>query len=275
MLASATHSSLVRQLIAALLCLGVCGFLFTVHAGMRGPGKYSGAVVFDRWDTCFLLSGVYIMYVGEDVKEELRPYGGESVQIDASEVLQPMNPGDGLVKKYEVVGPAPSSSDLIIDGVKIEAASDFDANRTPAFVIQVRNDGNAVVEIANSAIGPTLLGANKGVPFSASDGKSVAWVTRSPLVTRPLQPSTRSWTSTADGSTISPNYTVDQTCELLDRFDLGPGQDMKCRINFKIPAGQYQFIVGYGGGVHQSNSLISNAISFSVANDGAAVLEPR
>jgi hypothetical protein len=275
MRANATHSSLVRQLIAALLCLGACGSLFTVHAGMRGRGKYSGVVVFDRWDTCFLLSGLYIMYVADDVKEELRPYAGKPIQIDASEVLQPMNPGDGLVQKYKVIGIAPRGSDLVMDGIKIEAASDFDANRIPAFVVQVRNVGNATVEIAASAIGPTLLGANKGIPFSASNGKSVAWITRTSLVTRPLRTSTASWTSTADGSTISATYTVDQTCELPDRFDLGPGQDLKCRINFRIPAGQYQFMVGYGGGVHQSNSLISNAISFSVANDGAAVLDPR
>jgi ABC-type cobalamin/Fe3+-siderophores transport system ATPase subunit len=56
---------------------------------------------------------------------------------------------------------APGSSDLIIDGVKIEAASDFDANRTSAFVIQIRNDGNAVVQIATSSIDPHALGSEQ------------------------------------------------------------------------------------------------------------------
>jgi hypothetical protein len=32
------------------------------QAGIRGPGKYSGVVVFDRWETCYIYSGVYLMY---------------------------------------------------------------------------------------------------------------------------------------------------------------------------------------------------------------------
>jgi hypothetical protein len=52
------------------------------HAGLRGPGKYSGVVVFDRWDTCFLLSGSYITYISSKLKNELRPYQGKAMQID-------------------------------------------------------------------------------------------------------------------------------------------------------------------------------------------------
>ena len=53
------------------LILLTIGFALLANAGLRGPGKYSGVVVFDRWDNCFLLSGPYITYISENVKKEL------------------------------------------------------------------------------------------------------------------------------------------------------------------------------------------------------------
>jgi len=44
---------------------------------------------FDRWDTCFLLSGHFVTYISDAVKDELRPYKGKAMQIDASDVFQP------------------------------------------------------------------------------------------------------------------------------------------------------------------------------------------
>jgi len=54
------------------LVLLTIGLALLANAGLRGPGKYYGVVVFDRWDTCFLLSGPYITYISESVKNELR-----------------------------------------------------------------------------------------------------------------------------------------------------------------------------------------------------------
>ena len=47
---------------------------------------------------------------------------------------------------------------------------------------------------------------------------------------------------------------------------------MKVRVTFNVPPGQYQFIVGYGGGVHEEKSLASNAISFDLSDKGVATL---
>lgn len=263
----ASPSLLVRQSIVTLLVSLTCGSLVVVHAGIRGRGKYSGVVVFDRWDTCFLLSGLYIMYISNDVKEQLRPYAGKSIQIDASDVLQPMNPGDGLIQRYEILGPAPESPDSpVTDGLEIEAKSEFSTPGAPSFAITVRNIGDVNIDVTASQIGPTLLGNNAGHQFSPSNGKSEAWITRSDL----RHPSKASWT-TPDGSNISASYTIDPTCHLPDHIDLGARQSVTCRIILEIPAGQYQFMVGYGGGVHQSKSIVSNAITFSVDARGVAV----
>ena len=82
----------------------IFAFVGSSFAGIRAPGKYSGVVVFDRWDTCYLYSGIYLMYVSQKTKEGLRQYEGKSVEIDAKEVLQIINSGDGLIGKYEFLG---------------------------------------------------------------------------------------------------------------------------------------------------------------------------
>ena len=72
-------------------------------AGIRGPGKYAGIVLFDRWDTCYLYSGIYLMYISENTKEALRKYEGQSILLDAKDVYQPVNPGDGTIRKFKVL----------------------------------------------------------------------------------------------------------------------------------------------------------------------------
>jgi len=61
------------------------------------------------------------------VKEPLRQYKDQAMQIDASEVLQLLNPGDGLIQKYTIIGPAPEEVDRqVIQGIRISIESDFD-----------------------------------------------------------------------------------------------------------------------------------------------------
>jgi len=89
----------VRIFYLVTLLLFACEGALVTHAGIRGAGKYCGVVVFDRWDTCFLLSGHFVTYISDAVKDELRPYKGKAMQIDASDVFQPINPGDALVRQ--------------------------------------------------------------------------------------------------------------------------------------------------------------------------------
>ena len=77
----------------------IAALVSVASAGIRGPGKYCGAVVFDRWDACTLYSGIYVMYITEAEKEKLREHAGRWVQIDAKKVHQPTNPGDGLISE--------------------------------------------------------------------------------------------------------------------------------------------------------------------------------
>ncbi len=250
----------------ALVMLFVCCVL-VAQAGLRGPGKYCGVVVFDRWDTCFLLSGPYITYISEDVKNELRPYAGKAMQVDASSVFQPGNPGDALIRKYTIVGPAPDTQHwATVDGLELIATSDFGPDGKPTFLIEVRNSSRSTIKVDSHEVGPVLLGPVSKSPFLASDGNSMAVITRGSLA------NASSWGSTVDGVTHSYTYTIDATIRPPEQFQLNPGQSMKARITFEVSPGQYQFLFGYGGGVHEEKSLASNAILFDLSDEGVATL---
>jgi len=245
-----------------LLATGSLALL--AYAGLRGPGKYSGVVVFDRWDTCFLLSGPYITYISDNVKNELRPYAGKAMQVDALDVFQPRNPGDALVRKYKVIGPAPlTGHPPTLDGLELIAQSDFGKSNAPAFRLEIHNTSDKPVEVFSAEIGPAVLGKNADTVRNASDGRSVAWITRVDLALL------HSEKSESNGLGYSLYY-ADTREVLQKRFSLQPGQSTKTRIAFKLPSGQYQFIVGYGGGVHEGKSLASNAVAFDVNDGGMA-----
>jgi hypothetical protein len=250
-----------------MLCILSSEFVITARAGLRGIGKYCGVVVFDRWDTCFLLSGPYITYISGSVKEELRPYKGSAMQVDASKVVQRQNPGDALIQKYKIVGPAPDTGRWgKLDGLELVAGSDFGPKGTPTFVIEIHNTGNNPVRIDSSEVGPTLIGSGQQSPFMASDSGSGAVITRATLVT------SSSWQSTIGGVTYSASFWIDPVSHPPGHLQLEPGQSMKTRITFEVPPGQYQFLFGYGGGVHEEKSLASNAISFDLSDTGVATL---
>jgi hypothetical protein len=261
------HKFTLPALCIGLVCVLASRFIITAHAGLRGPGKYSGVIVFDRWDTCLLLSGHFITYISDGVKNKLRPFKGKAMEIDALEVSQAENPGDALVRNYKIIGPAADNHRWVsLDGLELLAKTDFGTEGTANFLIELRNSGNKAVDVNTSEFGPTLLGLNRNVPFGASDGKSVAWITRAGL----LNPT--SWKSENDGVKISAGFLIDPKTRPPERFQLAPGESVQVRVTFQVPPGQYQFIVGYGGGVHEEKSLASNTISFDLNDKGVASL---
>jgi hypothetical protein len=257
-----------RLYISALVALASGTLALVVHAGLRGPGKYCGVVVFDRWDTCFLLSGPYITYISDTVKNELRPYAGKAMQVDASDVFQPMNPGDALIRKYKIIGPAPDNQHwATLDGLALRARSDFGPKGVPTFLLEIRNTSSSLASIDPEQVAPALLApVDEKSPFLTSDGGSMAVITRSDLVRHGAQQ------STVNGLTHSWSYTVAPKTGWSERVRLAPGQSMECRIAFHVPPGKYQFVFGYGGGVHEERSLASNSISFDLSDKGIATL---
>ena len=227
-------------------------------AGIRAPGKYSGVVVFDRWDTCYLYSGIYVMYVSQKTKEGLRQYEGKSVEIDAKEVSQPINPGDGLIGKYEFLSFAKPSK-LFSDENNLTATvtPEFNDANGQKFIFELRNNGNKKVCVSVSDLAMTLLGV-KSSGFSPSDGLSEALVTRQELNGK-VRVGNREWFLNVESSPLSD-------------FVLNAQESRRINISFKLPEGEYDFLGGYGGGVHEDKGIASNRVSFNVDAKGNATL---
>ncbi|MBV9469296.1 MAG: hypothetical protein JOZ57_08625, partial [Abitibacteriaceae bacterium] len=150
------------------------------YGGLLGPGTYYGVVVFDRWDGCTLYNGVFLMYIAEQVKSQLRPYSNQAIQINATDVLQPRNPGDALIRKFVYMGSAPANPDwLNKPGLKLKTIPAFKNGEKPSVIIEIVNTGQQELEINSHDLAPTLLTqrVSKFARFSSSDGPSFALCT--------------------------------------------------------------------------------------------------
>jgi len=252
----------IRGLAAGVLIASLAAG--TAYAAIRGPGKYCGVVVFDRWDGCCLYSGVYVMYVSEKTKEDLREYAGRSMQIDAKEVSQPINPGDGRIGKYEVLGPAEESrrSWLKTDGLRLKAMGLFEDGKTASIRIELVNEGQETVEVSSHALGMALLtGKDKGREYwGPSDGPSYALVTRQSFESR--------WTGKGVAGGKEYSWTIGKENALPPHFKLASAQKKEITVSFDVPPGEYDFLCGYGGGVHAAKGLASNLVAFDVDERG-------
>jgi hypothetical protein len=252
------------------LCALAAALATPASAYLFGPGKYCGVVVFDRWDTCYLVSGPYLNYVASDVKSELVRYKGQAIQVDASEVasggLSRFLP-DPMILRYQVLGPAPEPKWIKIDGLQLAVIPAFGRYTRPQFLIEIRNVGKSPVTIHRSNMGVLLFKAEKELPETyRSDDHSVALISRSGIE----EASYMSTASVGDQRT-SWGYIVDTTTRPPASFVIAPRQSVRTRIRFKLYFGQYQFMFAYGDGVSSEKTLVSNAISFDIGPDGQAI----
>lgn len=246
--------------LAAVLASPASAYLF-------GPGKYCGVVVFDRWGTCYLLSGPYINYVASDVKSALARYKGQAIQIDASEVGHAGHAAlpDPLILRYKILGPAPEPKRITIDGLKLAAIPAFGRYTRAQFLIEIRNAGKSPVKVERYLLGIFLFEGEK-VEESHPGDDSSALISRSGIE----DASYISTEQTGDRKT-SWGYIVDMATRPPTSFVIEPGQSVRTRIRFKISSGKYQFMFAYGDGVSSEKTLVSNAIAFDIGSDGRAI----
>lgn len=246
----------------------LAAFFKVGYAGERGPGKYCGVVVFDRWDGCILYSGIYVMYISEDVKENLRKYAGKPVQINATKVFQPINPGDGLIKEFECLGPAPEKRKWVsLAGLKLKSFPAFEDGEKPSVTMELLNAGEEDLEVFSSELAPTLLTtqSSKTRTFSPSDGPSIALITRQSFC---VGGSEYRWEGGGVTQGGRCSWTIRKENALPRKFVLKAGQEKQIVITFDLPEGEYEFLCGYGGGTHGSKCLASNLVAFDVGKDG-------
>jgi hypothetical protein len=250
-----------------------------VFAGIRGPGKYSGIVLFDRWDTCYIYSGIYLMYVSDKTKEGLRNYEGRPVEIYAKEVFQPINPGDARIGKFDLLSLLDSKPEpQELKGLKLTAEPEFEPGRRPRFALAFENQSGQDIKIATSSVAPTLFGEkDEDDLFSPSDGKSTALITRCELKSASGCYKESSETLTKpDGQetieTVRYAFDIGGDKGVPDILLVRAGQTERVLISLDVPPGTYDFLFGYGGGVHESRGLASNIISFQTIEGGVTTM---
>ncbi len=269
MTGSIRHIAIACVLIAALFA----ALAPDVQAGLRGRGPYDGVVFFDRWDDCILFSGTYLMYIATAAKEPLRAYQGQAIEIDAKEVFQPLNPGDGLIRKFSILGPAVylergSAADFpVIQGLDLKAGLIMSA-AVSKLTMEIRNRSDAPITVNAGALGYAVLGKKTAVEqssFDPSDGPSTAYLTRM-NVTNPE--------ASVNHASNGVNYLyiarINPADRMPDTVILKPGESVKTAVSVFLPSGEYQFLAGYGCGVHSQPCLPSNAVSFDVDQQGRA-----
>ena len=241
-------------------------FYATTYAEYMGH-KHYGVVVFDRWDGCILYRGIYVTYVSESVKEQLRKHTGQAVLVNATKVHQPMNPGDGVIKEFEHVGPPPvEKEEFSVAGLELRCVHGFKDGQVPVVIMEIINSGTEERKILPEELAPTLLTKQPQPPspLSPSDGPSVALVTR--LSIRSIARHNYKARGVSQG--IPYSLSVKDDPSLRRESSLKPGEKKQIRISFDLPEGEYQFLHGYGGGHYGRKFLASNSISFDVDKDG-------
>jgi hypothetical protein len=229
------------------------------QAGLRGPGKYSGVVLFDRWGGCILFSGVYLMYVSEAVKGQLRAYEGQAIEIEALSVVQPSNPGDGLIRALRVLGEAPPSTrPFTFEGIKLEAQPKAIADSRMGVELTIINENDEPARIDSQELGFALLSPRVGAT-TPSDDPSAAVITRTNLFY-----GKGTWTFATSHGSQGYSYFVTDDTRLPQTLSLQAHESRNVLLAFQLPAGHYQFFAGYGGGVHEAKSTVSNPVSIDL-----------
>lgn len=253
-----------------------CFWLFAIllfvshssHAGIRMPGNYAGTVIFDRWGGCTLYSGIYVMYISEKIKKQFLPYKNDAIQILATDVYQPINPGDGLIKKFEYIGPAkPPPTWINETSLLITTSLAFKNGEQPSIEIKVTNTGSGDLRIYSKQLAPTLLTKSSGKSIlNPSDGPSFALVTRQDFWIGGDE--TPRWHSSGVEDEKSYEWTIEKSHALPKYFSLKPRESRQIKIYFNLPEGEYEFLCGYGGGVHEYKCVTSNLTPFDVDKEG-------
>jgi hypothetical protein len=252
--------------IAAMAVVALSSLLFV--ASIRSEGKYCGVVVYDRWGGCTLYSGVYVMYISEKVKEQLRPYVGQCVQIDARRVHQPENPGDGLISDLSYLGAAPEHA--VLGGLSLDAAPAFENGEPPRIKVVLRNKGAGNIDVRSEEWAPTLLTRKPeaGKSLCPSDGPSCALLTRQAFASQ----SDDKPRVAGNGVQFTMRYDWHIDAAVPKVFTLKAGDERTVMISFEVPKGEYDFLSGYGGRVHEGKCIASNLVAFDVDADGKGTL---
>ena len=103
-----------------------------------------------------MYSGVYLMPISRSTSELLRECCNRAVVIDAIEVFQPLNPGDGLIRQLTLLDRSPDEDEWVpVAGLQIGAVADLSRKR-PSLDIVLTNAGSTERRFMVGALAPII-----------------------------------------------------------------------------------------------------------------------
>jgi len=250
----------------SILCLAAFNSL-QIHAARVLPGKYSGMVVFDRWDNCYLLVNHFQLYISDSQKESLRKYAGKGAEILATDVYQPSSTRPARVNSFQYLGPAskgrhPRGSSNLRD-LNLSTHMDFTENGHNIFFITAHNQASTPLTLFSNELGLTLL-RKKELPTqgSPSDGESFVLLSGHSFEF----PGERIPRISGAGMTYGINYKwhMEAAHALPHSFELAPYETRTLKLTFDLPDGHYDFLSCYGSFASTERCVASNLTSFDI-----------
>lgn len=216
------------------------------------------------------------MYISEAVKGGLRPYAGQAVQIDAQDVVQKMNPGDGLISRFEYLGPAEVGRRtwVSLEGIRLTSSVRIQPDGKLVATLSIENTNPAPVKLFSQELALTVLAKRVGERnlLTVSDGPSFALITRQSFEIGSSEPRL-SGRGIHAGKSFA--WSLGEKSALPHEFALGPKEKKNLDVELELPDGQYEFLCGYGGGVHEGKCVASNLSAFDVEKGKARVVDVK
>ncbi len=230
---------MLRLSLPVLLCLALpTPHVQPVAPEDIGPGVRTGVVLFDRWDGCALVGGRSLLHVAEAVKESLRNHAGEAIVLDATKVIQPINPGGARIAEFKVLRPADPQPGLSL-AVSVATAEDG----WLLGEITVKNSSSEPIRLRSADIAVTLL-AKRGKDdlglFCPSDGPSFAPLKG--ICFAAIRSGTGGW-AVGEGRYRG---AIAEESALPSTLELAAGKQRKLGIRLQLPDGQYDIVASAG-----------------------------
>lgn len=215
------------------------------------------------------------MYVSENVKDGLRGHARTFVLLEALEVAQPMNPGDGRIDSFGSVElDHPQDSGVLTDNMNLVAQTLPSDDPGLMMLVELANNSQERREISLDQLTVTLFAKIRlEAPLRVSDGPSEAVISTSVHHLYRYPQASARLRIAEEGQGLK-TYAVRLLSPEEPAHDpvLEPGASYRIRVVFDLPKGEYDFMSGYGGGVHVSRLVVSNMVALDIDSAGRVQL---
>jgi len=129
-----------------LLLLGTAFLALHAQAEILGPGTYHGYYSDTRWGCKVLHNGPYHVFVSDNAAGLLEEHRGKPLQVKVSKLLQPMNPGAGLIDGIKDISIAASDYQGLSFSIQLDSRK-VERRRGVTITSSLRNDSTKSITV--------------------------------------------------------------------------------------------------------------------------------